>query len=633
MQVLLGQAADERKIQVPRADVNEAFATDYNTLLESNSITEADLESYLAQQNRTLAEFKDSVRAELEMQLRNEALRDQIVGVIDPTDEQLAAYFEANISQYDSPESIRASHILVPDTDSAQDIYQQLQAGADFAELAKEYSTDAGTKDLGGDLGWFERGMMVAAFEDAAFALEIGEISEPVQTSYGFHIIQLTDREAASVPTFEDVKDTLHDAYITDTGAQRFNDWYAEYYRAAEVVITDPLLNAYLMQGDDPDLAIAEYERLLAGNSVSDPYFEYYIGRAYESRMSQLATEQSTLQAIDEPTDEDLSRIDELEVLGEEYKSKALGHYLNALKEEAVEADDAFVNRVLLLDPDSIDARYILGELYADRGDIQNAEVQFDGIIKDSPTYIRAYIASGDLGMKVGEAAKAILRFENALALNPTETSLRASILTRLAKANIGVGGLDEAASYIQQLQGIDPGNAEITIIQGDLAAAQLAIAMADRDALEAIAERDNDQEVRLVELQGRVATLESTAVDYYKSAIQRLGTVLDLHLKLGQVYLLVERLDEAEDEFRMILGRSPYRVEAYEGLAEVLIAQGRVNTGLENLYSGFTRSFDDGEKERIAARILDFAPDDIAMRLQYAGLLAQRGQWGEAIR
>ncbi|MFC2106556.1 hypothetical protein ACFLS0_07400, partial [Candidatus Bipolaricaulota bacterium] len=82
-----------------------------------------------------------------------------------------------------------------------------------------------------------------------------------------------------------------------------------------------------------------------------------------------------------------------------------------------------------------------------------------------------------------------------------------------------------------------------------------------------------------------------------------------------------------------MILARSPYRVEGYEGLAEVLIAQDDIEGGLENLYSGYSRSFDDLEKERIAARILEFAPDDVAMRLQYARLLALQFKWSGAIR
>jgi parvulin-like peptidyl-prolyl isomerase len=631
--VLFGQAADERKIRVSKDEINEAFTSQYNGILASNNLTEEELENILVQQQQSLSSFKDSLRSDVETQLRDDALREQIVGVIVPTDDQLAKFLEANISQYDIPENVRASHILVPDEVVAQDIYEQLLAGADFATLASEYSVDTGTKDQGGDLNWFGRGSMVPEFEEATFALEIDEISPPVQSSYGYHIIKLTDRRAASTPTLDDIRDEIRDAYIAEQESKRFVDWYEEFYAASEIEITEPLVNAHLLQEDDLDLAIEEFERLLANHEIADPYFEYYIGRSYERRAIELAGERAPLEDLEEPTEEDLARIEEIKAEGEEYEAKALEHYLNALKEEAVEADDAFVNRVLMLDPGSSDARYVLGELYADRGDIGNAEAQYAEIINESPDYIRAYIASGDLALRIGQTRKAIIRFEEALALDPTEASIRVGLLIRLAKAHIEVGELAEAAAYIQQTDGLDPGNAEIIIIQGDLAAAQLAVAISERDVSAAIAERTSEQDLQLAETQGRVDALEEAAIGYYESAIQRVGSLLDLHLKLGQVYLISGRLDDAEDEFRLVLARSPYRVEAYEGWAEVLIAQDNLETALENLYSGFSRSFDDLEKERIAARILEFAPDDVAMRLQYARLLAQQFKWSGAIR
>ncbi|MFC2095069.1 peptidylprolyl isomerase [Candidatus Bipolaricaulota bacterium] len=631
-QVLLSQAADERDIRVPRSEINEAFTREYNNLLESNSLTEEDLEQILAQQQQSLGGFKDSLRSGVEIQLRNAALSEQVVGVVVPTDEQLAEYLEANITRYDIAESVRASHILVADEALAVDLYEQLQAGADFAELAGQYSIDAGTRDQGGDLNWFERGMMVREFEDAAFALEIGEISEPVPSQYGFHVIQLNDRTPASVPALDDIKDQLRDDYIAETESERFVEWYEETYDASDIEITEPLLAAYLLQADDLDTSIAEFERLLATNEVGDSYFEYYIGRAYQDRVFELNAELFTLRALEEPTEDDLAQLEELTARVETYEGKALEHYLNALKEEAVDADDAFVNRVLALDPNSTDARYILGELYADRGDLMNAEAQFTAVIEESPGYVRAYIASGDLGVAIGEYEKAVLRFENALALNPPEASIRVAILIRLARAHMELGELSDAETYIQQTEGLDAGNAEIIIAQGDLAAAQLAEAVGERDALQAIAERNSEQELQLAEVLGRITVLEESATGYYESAIKRLGALLDLQLKLGQVYLLSGRLDEADDEFRMILARSAYSVEAYEGLAEVLIAQGNTEKALENLYSGYSRSFDDEEKERIAARILEFAPDDVAIRLQYADLLAQQYKWGAAI-
>ena len=93
-------------------------------------------------------------------------------------------------------EKIRASHILVKTEEEANDLLAKLNDGADFGELAQEYSLCPSKRD-GGDLRFFGRGMMVKPFEDAAFALEVGQISAPVETQFGWHLIKLTDKKEA----------------------------------------------------------------------------------------------------------------------------------------------------------------------------------------------------------------------------------------------------------------------------------------------------------------------------------------------------------------------------------------------------------------------------------------------------
>ena len=89
---------------------------------------------------------------------------------------------------------VRASHILVQTEEEAKELLAKLEDGADFAELAKEYSMCPSKRD-GGDLKFFGKGMMVKPFEDAAFALEVGQVSEPVETQFGWHLIKLTDKK------------------------------------------------------------------------------------------------------------------------------------------------------------------------------------------------------------------------------------------------------------------------------------------------------------------------------------------------------------------------------------------------------------------------------------------------------
>ncbi|MFQ5439329.1 MAG: peptidylprolyl isomerase, partial [Paracoccaceae bacterium] len=102
----------------------------------------------------------------------------------------------------------KASHILVKTREEAAQIVKQLQDGADFAGLAREKSTGPSGPG-GGDLGWFAKGDMVKSFEDAVLALAIGEISQPTQTQFGWHVIKLFDMRNGSIPTLEDVRENL----------------------------------------------------------------------------------------------------------------------------------------------------------------------------------------------------------------------------------------------------------------------------------------------------------------------------------------------------------------------------------------------------------------------------------------
>jgi parvulin-like peptidyl-prolyl isomerase len=115
-------------------------------------------------------------------------------------------------------EQVHARHILVATEDEAKAVLERLQAGEDFAALAKELSLDTGTKEEGGDLGWFPRGQMVTEFEDAAFALEPGQTSGPVATSYGYHIINVIERDANR---------PLDETMLEQKKAAALDDWLA----------------------------------------------------------------------------------------------------------------------------------------------------------------------------------------------------------------------------------------------------------------------------------------------------------------------------------------------------------------------------------------------------------------------
>jgi hypothetical protein len=139
----------------------------------------------------------------------------------------VSAAVTANISH--SQEQVWARHILVADQATANIIYTQLVGGADFATMASKYSTDTGSKNAGGDLGWFGRGAMVIEFENAAFSQTIGEIGKPVQSSNGWHIIQVLGHEVRPLT------DTQYNTAVTTA----FNQWLSTQKTGAKIVINN----------------------------------------------------------------------------------------------------------------------------------------------------------------------------------------------------------------------------------------------------------------------------------------------------------------------------------------------------------------------------------------------------------
>lgn len=138
--------------------------------------------------------------------------------------EKMKDYYAMHKKDYEKPEQVKASHILIiadasPSSPTgltdeqakklAEKIYKKAKAGEDFSGLAKKYSQDTSTKDKGGNLGWFKKGEMVPEFEKASFALKIGQISNPIKTQFGYHIIKCTGKQDAYEPTFEKVKNKV----------------------------------------------------------------------------------------------------------------------------------------------------------------------------------------------------------------------------------------------------------------------------------------------------------------------------------------------------------------------------------------------------------------------------------------
>jgi peptidyl-prolyl cis-trans isomerase C len=139
------------------------------------------------------------------------------------TDDAMHKVYDQAVKQMPNEEEVHARHILVPTEQEAKDIEAQLKKGADFATLAKQKSKDPGAAN-GGDLGWFTKSQMVPAFADAAFKLDKGQISDPVHTQFGWHVIEVMDKRIKPTPTYDEVKDQLKTYVARKAEAQLVDD-------------------------------------------------------------------------------------------------------------------------------------------------------------------------------------------------------------------------------------------------------------------------------------------------------------------------------------------------------------------------------------------------------------------------
>ncbi len=206
---------------------------------------------------RKIAEYGsyDKVKQEVRRGLGYQKfMQTQRAGKINVTEEDAKKHYDENPKQFETPEQVRASHILIkpnttdPNADpnlakakaraKIQDLLKQVKEGADFAEVAKANSA-CPSAARGGDLNFFPRGRMAAPFEKVAFELEIGQISDIVETSYGYHIIKVTDRKDTSLVSFEQARSSIINK-LTQERQSEFDKEYIESLKAEATIVYPP---------------------------------------------------------------------------------------------------------------------------------------------------------------------------------------------------------------------------------------------------------------------------------------------------------------------------------------------------------------------------------------------------------
>lgn len=209
--------AKKLDIKVTDKEIEE----EYKTYTESYGGEDALLKG-LEEFNMT----KEDIEKDIENYLLTLKVMEDYIGI---TDEDVKAYFEENKESFNTEAQVEASHILVEDEATANEVLEKLNAGEDFAELAHDYSTDTASAENGGELGYFSSGQMVEEFEKAAFAMEVGEVSKtPVKTEHGYHIIKVTDKKEAVEADFESSKEEAREKLVEARVNEQYSAWVEE---------------------------------------------------------------------------------------------------------------------------------------------------------------------------------------------------------------------------------------------------------------------------------------------------------------------------------------------------------------------------------------------------------------------
>ncbi len=242
------EIADEhrRRNERVRVDVVAFRANDYRDEVDA---TDADIELLY---NEDSALYQVPEKRRLRFLLVDEAA---IFDSITPSEEELQAYYDTNLSQYRTPGQVRASHILlrIGESDEAEvearaaALAARARGGEDFAALALEFSEDEGTAGNGGDLGTFGRGRMVPEFEAVAFSMAPGDVSDPVESAFGYHVILVTEAEEEVTEPFEDVRDSIANILKQERASSRGRSLAQAI--AAEVTTPDDLERAAAARG------------------------------------------------------------------------------------------------------------------------------------------------------------------------------------------------------------------------------------------------------------------------------------------------------------------------------------------------------------------------------------------------
>ena len=244
---LLYQESQKSGIVIEAKEINDTYE---ERKQKAQFKTDAEFEEALKKSNKSLTSYRAEIEHGLAVDrfIKNKFTDNTVV-----PDSDAKQYYESNIAYFQQPARVRVSHIMMrvaADADQSEkdDAMQKLEAalkrlkaGEDFAAIAKEVSEDSNSKDKGGDLGYISKGLVQKSFDDAAFALEKGGISDIIQTSAGYHILKVTEKTDAKTISFEEAKSDI----ISSLKSNQVNNMVASYIKDLKIrstIVTYPII-------------------------------------------------------------------------------------------------------------------------------------------------------------------------------------------------------------------------------------------------------------------------------------------------------------------------------------------------------------------------------------------------------
>ena len=244
-QLLLLQAARQNNVTVSAEEV------DRGVLRLSSDYPEGNLGEALSQGQKSMAELKAQTAARLTIE---KLYAEHVYPRVAVTEEELRAYYAAHAADFHEPEQVRAAQLVVKGLEEARRLQKELKAGKKFADLARRYSLSPDAK-VGGDLGFFARGQMPPEFEEVAFSLRVGQVSDVVSTDYGYHLFRVLERRPARRRELADVRPLVEARLLEHKRLQAQEEYLAGLKKRAKVWVNEPVLQALTVRAGGAKLA------------------------------------------------------------------------------------------------------------------------------------------------------------------------------------------------------------------------------------------------------------------------------------------------------------------------------------------------------------------------------------------